>query len=130
MLNVFYGREAYFGSVVTQEITTAGADVTFKKNGGLYNATTIEGDTTGNKYFALGKDNVVLGIKVDSDSNFTLANGGIADHLTLASGSNATIDSKAGETKFLKDLKGATDSSVELQSGLTTVEGKVSTGFS
>ena len=119
----------HFGSVVTQDITTAGSDVTFKKNGGLYNATTIEGDTTGNKYFALGKDNVVLGIKVDSGSNFTLANGGIADHLTLASGSNATIDSKAGETKFLKDLKGENDSSVELKSGLTTVEGKVSTGF-
>ena len=119
----------HFGSVVTQDITTAGADVTFKKNGGLYNATTIEGDTTGNKYFALGKDNVVLGIKVDSGSNFTLANGGIADHLTLASGSNATIDSKAGETKFLKDLKGENNSSVELKSGLTTVEGKVSTGF-
>ena len=119
----------HFGSVVTQDITTAGADVTFKKNGGLYNATTIEGDTTGNKYFALGKDNVVLGIKVDSGSNFTLANGGIADHLTLASGSNATIDSKAGETKFLKDLSGQNDSSVELKSGLTTVEGKVATGF-
>ena len=119
----------HFGSVVTQDITAAGSDVTFKKNGGLYNATTIEGDTTGNKYFALGKDNVVLGIKVDSGSNFTLANGGIADHLTLASGSNATIDSKAGETKFLKDLSGQNDSSVELKSGLTTVEGKVATGF-
>ena len=119
----------HFGSVVTDKITQAGADVQFTKKAGLYTATTIDGDTTGNKYFAIGKDNVVLGAKVLANSELTLANGGIIDHVTLAADASLVVDGKNGETKLLKDLAGEDDSTVELKSGLTTVEGKVSTGF-
>ena len=119
----------HFGSVVTDKITQAGAEVQFTKKAGLYTATTIDGDTTGNKYFALGSGDVVLGAKVLANSELTLANGGIIDHVTLESGSALVVDGKNGETKFLKDLAGKDNSTVELKSGLTTVEGKVSTGF-
>ena len=68
----------HFGSVVTDKITQAGADVQFTKKAGLYTATTIKGDDSGKKYFALGKDNVVLGAKVLDNSELTLANGGIS----------------------------------------------------
>ena len=119
----------HFGSVVTDKITKAGDDVQFTKKAGLYTATTIDGDTTGNKYFALGKDNVVLGAKVSANSELTLANGGIIDHVTLAADASLVVDGKNGETKLSKDLKGEDDSYVELKSGLTTVEGKVATGF-
>ena len=119
----------HFGSVVTDKITQAGADVQFTKKAGLYTATTIKGDNSGKKYFALGKDNVVLGAKVLANSELTLANGGIIDHVTLAADASLVVDGKNGETKLLKDLKGENDSSVELKSGLTTVDGKVSTGF-
>ncbi len=119
----------HFGSVVTDKITQAGADVQFNKKAGLYTATTIDGETTGNKYFALGKDNVVLGAKVLANSELTLANGGIIDHVKLESGSALVVDGQNGETKLLKNLEGQNDSFVDLKSGLTTVEGKVSTGF-
>ena len=119
----------HFGSVVTDKITQAGADVQFTKKAGLYTATTIDGDTTGNKYFALGSGDVVLGAKVLANSELTLANGGIIDHVTLESGSALVVDGKNGETKLSKDLAGKDNSTVELKSGLTTVDGKVSTGF-
>ena len=119
----------HFGSVVTDKITQAGADVQFTKKAGLYTATTIDGDTTGNKYFALGSGDVVLGAKVLANSELTLANGGIIDHVTLAADASLVVDGKNGETKLLKNLEGQNDSSVELKSGLTTVDGKVSTGF-
>ena len=119
----------HFGSVVTDKITQAGADVQFTKKAGLYNATTIKGDNSGKKYFALGSGGVVLGAKVLANSELTLANGGIIDHVTLAADASLVVNGKNGETKLLKDLKGENDSSVELKSGLTTVEGKVSTGF-
>ena len=119
----------HFGSVVTDKITQAGADVQFTKKAGLYTATTIKGDDSGKKYFALGKDNVVLGAKVLDNSELTLANGGIIDHVTLAADASLVVDGKNGETKLLKNLEGQNNSSVELKSGLTTVEGKVSTGF-
>ena len=119
----------HFGSVVTDKITQAGADVQFTKKAGLYTATTIKGDDSGKKYFALGSGDVVLGAKVLANSELTLANGGIIDHVTLESGSALVVDGKNGETKLLKDLAGKDNSTVELKSGLTTVEGKVSTGF-
>ena len=119
----------HFGSVVTDKITQAGADVQFTKKAGLYNATTIKGDNSGKKYFALGSGGVVLGAKVLANSELTLANGGIIDHVTLAADASLVVDGKNGETKLLKNLAGEKSSSVELKSGLTTVEGKVSTDF-
>ena len=119
----------HFGSVVTDKITQAGADVQFTKKAGLYTATTIKGDDSGKKYFALGSGDVVLGAKVLDNSELTLANGGIIDHVTLESGSALVVDGKNGETKLSKDLAGKDNSTVELKSGLTTVDGKVATGF-
>ena len=119
----------HFGSVVTDKITQAGADVQFTKKAGLYTATTIKGNDSGKKYFALGKDNVVLGAKVLDNSELTLANGGIIDHVTLAADASLVVDGKNGETKLSKDIAGEKSSSVELKSGLTTVDGNVSTGF-
>ena len=119
----------HFGSVVTDKITQAGADVQFTKKAGLYTATTINGDDSGKKYFALGSGDVVLGAKVLANGELTLANGGIIDHVTLESGSALVVDSKNGETKLSKDLAGKDNSTVELKRGLTTVDGKVATGF-
>ena len=118
----------HFGSVVTDLIINEGDTVTFTKGGGLYNAVAkVEGSA--DKYFALGKDGVVLGVTLDSNTNFVLANGGIVDHAKIGASSTLTIDGVNGETKVLKDIT-STDatSSLNLQSGVTNVAGKVKVG--
>ena len=119
----------HFGSVVTDLIINEGDTVTFTKGGGLYNAVAkVEGSA--DKYFALGKDGVVLGVTLEDNTNFVLANGGIVDHAKIGASSSLTIDGVNAQTKVLKDIT-STDAtgSLNLQSGETNVAGKVKVGY-
>ena len=118
----------HFGSVFTDLIINEGDTVNFTKGGGLYNAAAkVEGSA--DKYFALGKDGVVLGVTLAEKTNFVLANGGIVDHAKIGASSTLTIDGVNGQTKVLKDIT-STDAtgSLNLQSGETNVAGKVKVG--
>ena len=119
----------HFGSVVTDLIINEGDTVTFTKGGGLYNAVAKE-EGSADKYFALGKDGVVLGVTLEDNTNFVLANGGIVDHAKIGASSSLTIDGVNAQTKVLKDIT-STDAtgSLNLQSGETNVAGKVKVGY-
>ena len=119
----------HFGSVVTDLIINEGDTVTFTKGGGLYNAVT-KAEGSADKYFALGKDGVVLGVTLEDHTNFVLANGGIVDHAKIGASSTLTIDGVNDQTKVLKDITSTNATgSLILQSGETNVAGKVKVGY-
>ena len=92
-----------FGSLTSTEMK-AGSQITTDENLTLGNAAGNQGyfaaqvDKNGNDGKVLG----ALGFKVKDNTNLTLKNGGIADKVTLGTGSKLVVDGKNGETTLTK----------------------------
>ena len=113
----------HWGSVLDTTQNSTGS-VTFADNASLNNAKEIDGK----KYFALGKDNAVLGLKINNYGTLTLANGGIAGAVTIGDNATLKVDSKAGYTTELETISGGKTAKVNLDSGITQVNKNINVG--
>ena len=92
-----------FGSLTSTEMK-AGSQIKTDENLTLGNAAGNQGyfaaqvDKDGNEGKVLG----ALGLNVKDKTNLTLKNGGIADKITLGTGSKLVVDGKNGETTLTK----------------------------
>ena len=92
-----------FGSLTSTEMK-AGSQIKTDENLTLGNAAGNDGyfaaqvDKNGNEGKVLG----ALGFNVEAKTNLTLKNGGIADKVTLGTGSKLVVDGKNGETTLTK----------------------------
>ena len=113
----------HWGSVL--DTTKNSTDsVTFADNASLNNAKEIDGK----KYFALGKDNAVLGLNIENIGTLTLANGGIAGAVTIEDKATLKVDSKPGYTTELESISGGKVAKVNLDSGITQVNKNINVG--
>lgn len=113
----------HWGSVL-DTTQTSGGKVSFADNASLNNAKEIDGK----KYFALGKDNAVLGLEIKSGGTLTLANGGIAGAVTIGDKATLNVDSKSGYTTELESISGGDTAKVQLTSGITQVNKNIKVG--
>ena len=113
----------HWGSVL-DTTQTSGGKVSFADNASLNNAKEIDGK----KYFALGKDNAILGLKIEGLGNLSLANGGIAGAVTIGDKATLVVDSKSGYTTELESISGGKTASVNLTSGITQVNKNINVG--
>ncbi len=113
----------HWGSVL--DTTKNSTDsVTFADNASLNNAKEIDGK----KYFALGKDNAVLGLNIENIGTLTLANGGIAGAVTIEDKATLKVDSKPGYTTEIESISGVKTTKVNLDSGITQVNKSINVG--
>lgn len=113
----------HWGSVL--DTTKNSTDsVTFADNASLNNAKEIDGK----KYFALGKDNAVLGLNIENIGTLTLANGGIAGAVNIEDKATLKVDSKPGYTTELESISGVKTTKVNLDSGITQVNKSINVG--
>ena len=91
----------HWGSVL-DTTKNSGDKVAFADNASLNNAKEVDGK----KYFALGKDNAVLGLEIKSGGSLTLANGGIAGEVKIGNKATLVVDSKSGYTTELESISG------------------------
>ena len=113
----------HWGSVL-DTTQTSGGKVSFADNASLNNAKEIDGK----KYFALGKDNAVLGLNINDLGNLTLANGGIAGAVAIGKKATLVVDSKSGYTTELESISGGNDATVNLKTGITQVNKNIKVG--
>ena len=113
----------HWGSVL-DTTQPSGGKVSFADNASLNNAKEIDGK----KYFALGKDNAVLGLEIKSGGTLTLANGGIAGDVKIGEKATLVVDSKSGYTTELESISGGKNASVNLTSGITQVNKNINVG--
>lgn len=113
----------HWGSVLDTTKNSTGS-VTFADNASLNNAKEIDGK----KYFALGKDNAVLGLNIENIGTLTLANGGIAGAVTIGDNATLKVDSKPGYTTELESISGGKTAKVNLDSGITQVNKSINVG--
>ena len=113
----------HWGSVL-DTTQTSGGKVSFADNASLNNAKEVDGK----KYFALGKDNAVLGLEIKSGGSLTLANGGIAGAVTIGKNATLVVDSKSGYTTELESISGGDTAKVKLTSGITQVNKNIKVG--
>ena len=113
----------HWGSVLDTTKNSTGS-VTFADNASLNNAKEIDGK----KYFALGKDNAVLGLNIENIGTLTLANGGIAGAVTIGDNATLKVDSKPGYTTELESISGGKTAKVNLDSGITQVNKNLNVG--
>ena len=118
--DIVYG---HWGSVL-DTTKNSGDKVAFADNASLNNAKEIDGK----KYFALGKDNAVLGLEIKSGGTLTLANGGIAGDVKIGDKATLNVDSKSGYTTELESISGGKTASVNLTSGITQVNKNINVG--
>ena len=113
----------HWGSVL-DTTKNSGDKVAFADNASLNNAKEVDGK----KYFALGKDNAVLGLEIKSGGTLTLANGGIAGDVKIGDKATLVVDSKSGYTTELESISGGKNASVNLTSGITQVNKNINVG--
>lgn len=113
----------HWGSVL-DTTKNSGDSVTLADNASLNNAKEINGK----KYFALGTDNTVLGLKINNYGTLTLANGGIAGAVTIDEKATLNVDSKPGYTTELESISGGKTAKVNLDSGITQVNQNINVG--
>ena len=113
----------HWGSVL-DTTKNSGDKVAFADNASLNNAKEVDGK----KYFALGKDNAVLGLNIKDLGNLTLANGGIAGDVKIGDKATLNVDSKSGYTTALESISGGKTASVNLTSGITQVNKNINVG--
>lgn len=113
----------HWGSVL-DTTQTSGGKVSFADNASLNNAKEVDGK----KYFALGKDNAVLGLNIKDLGTLTLANGGIAGAVTIGKNATLVVDSKSGYTTELESISGGDTAKVKLTSGITQVNKNIKVG--
>lgn len=113
----------HWGSVL-DTTKNSGDKVAFADNASLNNAKEVDGK----KYFALGKDNAVLGLEIKSGGTLTLANGGIAGDVKIGDKATLVVDSKSGYTTELESISGGKNASVNLTSGITQVNKDIKVG--
>ena len=113
----------HWGSVL-DTTQTSGGKVSFADNASLNNAKEVDGK----KYFALGKDNAVLGLEIKSGGSLTLANGGIAGDVKIGDKATLNVDSKSGYTTELESISGGNDATVNLKTGITQVNKDIKVG--
>ena len=113
----------HWGSVL-DTTKNSGDKVAFADNASLNNAKEVDGK----KYFALGKDNAVLGLEIKSGGTLTLANGGIAGEVKIGDKATLVVDSKSGYTTELESISGSKNASVNLTSGITQVNKDIKVG--
>ena len=113
----------HWGSVL-DTTKNSGDKVAFADNASLNKAKEIDGK----KYFALGKDNAVLGLEIKSGGTLTLANGGIAGDVKIGEKATLVVDSKSGYTTELESISGGNNASVNLTSGITQVNKDIKVG--
>ena len=113
----------HWGSVLDTTKNSTGS-VTFADNASLNNAKEIDGK----KYFALGKDNAVLGLNIENIGTLTLANGGIAGAVNIGENATLKVDSKPGYTTELESISGGKVAKVNLDSGITQVNKNINVG--
>lgn len=113
----------HWGSVL-DTTKNSGDKVAFADNASLNNAKEVDGK----KYFALGKDNAVLGLEIKSGGSLTLANGGIAGDVKIGDKATLFVDSKSGYTTELESISGGKNASVNLTSGITQVNKNINVG--
>lgn len=113
----------HWGSVL-DTTQTSGGKVSFADNASLNNAKEVDGK----KYFALGKDNAVLGLEIKSGGTLTLANGGIAGDVSIGNKATLNVDSKSGYTTELESISGGDTAKVGLISGITQVNKNIKVG--
>ena len=113
----------HWGSVL-DTTQTSGGKVSFADNASLNNAKEVDGK----KYFALGKDNAVLGLEIKSGGSLTLANGGIAGDVSIGNKATLVVDSKSGYTTELESISGGNSAKVKLQTGITQVNKNIKVG--
>ncbi|MCK0514921.1 autotransporter domain-containing protein [Anaerobiospirillum sp. NML120448] len=113
----------HWGSVL-DTTKNSGDKVAFADNASLNKAKEIDGK----KYFALGKDNAVLGLEIKSGGTLTLANGGIAGDVKIGDKATLVVDSKSGYTTELESISGDKNASVNLTSGITQVNKDIRVG--
>ena len=119
--NLLYG---HWGAV---KDASKGADglITFADNASLNDAR----DVNGQKYFAIGNNDALVGLAVDNQGTLTLANGGMAGDVSLINASRLIIDSKAGNTTELKSISGSDMNNVLVNSGKAVINEDVTTGY-
>lgn len=113
----------HWGSVL-DTTQTSGGKVSFADNASLNNAKEVDGK----KYFALGKDNAVLGLNIKDLGTLTLANGGIAGAVTIGKNATLNVDRKSGYTTELESISGGDTAKVGLISGITQVNKNIKVG--
>ena len=113
----------HWGSVL-DTTKNSGDKVAFADNASLNNAKEVDGK----KYFALGKDNAVLGLNINDLGTLTLANGGIAGAVTIGNKATLVVDSKSGYTTELESISGGNDATVNLKTGITQVNKNIKVG--
>ena len=113
----------HWGSVL-DTTKSSGGKVAFADNASLNNAKEVDGK----KYFALGKDNAVLGLEIKSGGTLTLANGGIAGDVTIGNKATLVVDSKSGYTTELESISGGNTAKVKLTTGITQVNKNIKVG--
>ena len=113
----------HWGSVL-DTTKNSGDKVAFADNASLNKAKEIDGK----KYFALGKDNAVLGLEIKSGGTLTLANGGIAGDVKIGDKATLVVDSKSGYTTELESISGGNDATVNLKTGITQVNKNIKVG--
>ena len=113
----------HWGSVL-DTTKNSGDKVAFADNASLNNAKEVDGK----KYFALGKDNAVLGLEIKSGGTLTLANGGIAGDVKIGDKAKLIVDSKSGYTTELESISGGNDATVNLKTGITQVNKNINVG--
>ena len=113
----------HWGSVL-DTTKNSGGSVTFADNASLNKAKEIDGK----KYFALGKDNAVLGLNIKDLGSLTLANGGIAGAVTIGKDASLVVDSKSGYTTELEIISGGNTAKVKLTTGITQVNKNIQVG--
>ena len=113
----------HWGSVL-DTTKNSGDKVAFADNASLNNAKEVDGK----KYFALGKDNAVLGLNINDLGTLTLANGGIAGAVAIGKKATLVVDSKSGYTTELESISGGDTAKVQLTSGITQVNKDIKVG--
>lgn len=114
----------HWGAVKDND-AASGTSITFAENASLNKATHVNGK----KYFAVGKDGALLGLGVAQNGTLTLANGGMADAITIGKSGSFIIDSRKGNTTELTSVSGDATTKVDLQSGKAVVNQDLKTGY-
>lgn len=114
----------HWGAVKDND-AASGTSITFAENASLNKATHVNGK----KYFAVGKDGALLGLDVAQNGTLTLANGGMADAITIGNSGSFIIDSRKGNTTELTSVSGGDTAQVTLSSGKAVVNKDLKTGY-
>ena len=114
----------HWGAVKDND-AASGTSITFAENASLNKATHVNGK----KYFAVGKDGALLGLDVAQNGTLTLANGGMADAITIGDSGSFIIDSRKGNTTELTSVSGDATTKVDLQSGKAVINQNLQTGY-